>query len=92
MLQPQPFDLLRYLAIRATPELLPIPTSTIYFDVWQIDSAKDVAYFESVVDGNVSKIRSAFREVVPTEERRLLFNRKGKGYGLGLPPDQIEIA
>jgi len=91
-LQAQPFELLRYLALRATPDLLPIPTSTIYQEVWQVVAAKDVPFFESVVDSNVSKIRSAFREVVPAEEKRLLFNQKGKGYGLGLPPDQIEIA
>lgn len=93
-LQRRPFALLLFLAENATPELLPVPSSSIFEEVWQTNSAADVELFDVQVNDHVSKIRKAFREQLglsAMESQKLLFNEKGKGFCLAIPPDQIRF-
>jgi len=93
-LQPLPFALLLFLAENATPELLPVPSSLIFEEVWQTNSAADVELFDVQVNDHVSKIRKAFRKQLglsAMESQKLLFNEKGKGFCLAIPPDQIRF-
>lgn len=94
-LQRRTFALLLHLAENATPELLPIPSASIFEAVWETGSAADVDYFEGQVNDHVSKVRKAFRDALgldSMEAQRLLFNEKGKGFGLAIPPERIRIA